>query len=452
MSRVPTVEEAEQAIVLREDLNVGQLGLISIQRKIAEDYAQWKVSFNRNGIPSEIECNGIQKYGVPHGIDNDTYLALQELYIEQGCPDDGLFGFTMYRLLQLCGLADTGANRQMLRVSLERLSSTQYWISGAWRSHEDDDWVTVGFRLIEKLIFTRSRRDTDGAKQIAVTLPRELTRNIRNGYFKPVSATLLRQLGQPARAAYRVLDSLRHDPVQHHDRAATLTISLMDLAQRCGIASDRPDKIRRTLEPIHEMLIQTEYLTGVVITGVGRKQSLTYSFGQAVPEPDARLVELLVALKVPLVAAKKAAFDYAGQVEDGVAQARAILTHGYSPANPVGFVLDVVRSYGNGKYAWPSGTHQPKEVEAARTRIQKQVKKEVAKVEAELAQPSRDDLLRVLSFLLVGEHLRAEDLATLPTETLISLRSQVLTRPGAERRQVAQGVRRLLAEQRELPL
>ncbi|WP_264158023.1 hypothetical protein [Deinococcus wulumuqiensis] len=36
-----------------------------------------------------MECNGTQKYGVPHGIDNDTYLALQELYIEQGVRKAG---------------------------------------------------------------------------------------------------------------------------------------------------------------------------------------------------------------------------------------------------------------------------------------------------------------------------------------------------------------------------
>ena len=89
--------------------------------------------------------------------------------------------------------------------------------------------MTVGFRLIEKLVFTRSRRDVDGAKAIAVTLPRELIRNIRNGYFKPVSTTLLRQLGQPARATYRVLDALRHDPVQFQAKTVSLQISLMDL-------------------------------------------------------------------------------------------------------------------------------------------------------------------------------------------------------------------------------
>lgn len=58
-----------------------------------------------------------------------------------------------------CGLEveDSGANRGMMRESFERLSAAQYWISGAWRSHEDDEWVTVACRLIEKLAFTRSR-------------------------------------------------------------------------------------------------------------------------------------------------------------------------------------------------------------------------------------------------------------------------------------------------------
>ena len=62
-------------------------------------------------------------------------------------------------------------------------------------------------------------------------------------------------------------------------------------------------------------------------------------------------MDLLVGLKVPVVAARKLALDYPQYVRDGVAQARAILARGYRPHNDVGFVLDVVRSYGNGKYA-----------------------------------------------------------------------------------------------------
>lgn len=102
-------------------------------------------------------------------------------------------------------------------------------------------------------------------------------------------------MGQHARAAYRVLYALRHDPVEHEARAATLPITLMDLAQRCGIASEKPDKIRRTLEPIHENLIKAEYLREVKITGRGKKQLLSYVFGQATLEPDNTLVTLVVA-------------------------------------------------------------------------------------------------------------------------------------------------------------
>lgn len=68
-----------------------------------------------------------------------------------------------------CGLEDSGANRRMMRESLERLSDAQCWISGAWRSHEDDEWVTVGFRLIEKLAFTRCRRNRRGAAATAIS-------------------------------------------------------------------------------------------------------------------------------------------------------------------------------------------------------------------------------------------------------------------------------------------
>lgn len=348
MSDAKVIKKTEG--ILREDLNVTQLGLISIQRKIPPDYTNWKVGFNRSGIESEVECNGTQKYGVPHGIDNDTYLALQELYIEQGCPESGVFSFSMYQLIQMCDLQDTGGNRKVLRQSLERLSATQYWISGAWRSHEDDEWVTAGFRLIEKLVFTRKRSDIDGAKAISVTLPRELVRNIRNGYFKPVSAALLRELGQPSRAAYRVIDGLRHDPVQPDAKTRTLEISLMDLGRRCGIASDRPDKIRRTLEPIHEDLLRMHYLVEATIKGRGKNQEVHYVFGEASAEPDQELVALMTSMDVPLVAARKAALDYPEKVRDGVAQAKALLQSGYRPHNEVGFVIDVVRSYGTGKY------------------------------------------------------------------------------------------------------
>lgn len=415
---------ADNDRVLREDLNVGQLGLISIQRKIAADYTSWKVAFERGGIKSEIECNGTQKFGVPHGVDNDSYLALQDLYLEQGCAEDGVIVFTMYRLLKMCGLEDNGANRKVMRQSLERLAATTYWIGGAWRSHEEDDWIVASFRLIEKLVFTRARTDADGAKMIAVTLPRELTRNIRNGYFKPVSMTLLRTLGQPARAAYRVIDALRHDPILHQRRSVSLQIGLMELAQRCGIASDKPDKIRRMLEPVHEDLLAAGYLKKVTFVGRGRQQEVQYVFGQMTPEPDADLVALLTELNVPLAASRKAALEYPQLVTDGTAQARAILKTGYQPKNHVGFVLDVVRSYGNGKYQWPDGPGQPAPPVARLPAPAVEV------VDVPDPPRSAEDLARTLGFLLRLPRPSKETLARLPLELLEEAHRTVVGQPG----------------------
>ncbi|WP_225983543.1 hypothetical protein [Deinococcus wulumuqiensis] len=75
-----------------------------------------------------------------------------------------------------------------------------------------------------------------------------------------------------------------------------------------------------------------------------------YVFGEASAEPDQELVALMTSMDVPLVAARKAALDYPEKVRDGVAQAKALLQSGYRPHNEVGFVIDVVRSYGTGKY------------------------------------------------------------------------------------------------------
>ena len=121
-----------------------------------------------------------------------------------------------------------------------------------------------------------------------------------------------------------------------------------------------------------------------------------------------------------MVAARKLALDYPQTVRDGVAQARAILARGYRPHNDVGFVLDVVRSYGNGKYAWPEGARLPRPLEEAPARPRP------PQPEMPEAPPSSEDLARTLAFLLKAEGLRREDLARLPLTTLQDVHGRVL--------------------------
>ncbi|WP_254843022.1 hypothetical protein [Deinococcus marmoris] len=144
---------------------------------------------------------------------------------------------------------------------------------------------------------------------------------------------------------------------------------------------------------------------------------------------------------MPLVAARKAALDYPERVRDAVTLVRAILGRGYKPANKVGFVLDVVRSYGTGKYAWPEEASRP--VLAAPSVRAHTVSSDEEPSEV---QASAEDLARTLTFLLKGEGLQRDALARLPVETLQDAHRQVVGLPRDARQGVADLLRALSAE------
>lgn len=88
----------------REELNLVSNGLICIQRQIPPNTNSWTRHYERDGVPREIVCRSPEDFGVPHGLDNDVNLGLQEEFISQGCPDDNTVRVTMYRLLKMCNL------------------------------------------------------------------------------------------------------------------------------------------------------------------------------------------------------------------------------------------------------------------------------------------------------------------------------------------------------------
>lgn len=74
-----------------DELNVGQLALISIQTRLPAGTLEWEDSFNVGGRQVHIQCTGPGQLGVPHGIDNDVSVALINQFISQGVlPQDSV--------------------------------------------------------------------------------------------------------------------------------------------------------------------------------------------------------------------------------------------------------------------------------------------------------------------------------------------------------------------------
>ncbi|UQN08866.1 replication initiator protein A [Deinococcus sp. QL22] len=273
-----------------DELNVARLSLISAQSRVPASYTSWTRTYQAGETTVTVTCTALTGHVVPHGLDNDVMVAIINLYLEDGCPEDGTIRVTMHRLLQAAGLSGSAHYYREVRQCLRRLQSTSYQIVQGWWVQGRQRHVDATFNYLWKVTATRED-DDDIRSALEIRLPDEVARSIRDGYVKPLDLGVYRDLSSPpVRAVYRVLDALRWDSGSAQDR---VTVNLLEWGERLSIYSAEPDKIRRVLQPAHDELTQRGILIGVEIEGRGKAQQLTYVFAPAARLPDPELLQEL---------------------------------------------------------------------------------------------------------------------------------------------------------------
>ncbi|GGN42910.1 replication initiator protein A [Deinococcus daejeonensis] len=258
-----------------DELNVARLSLISAQSRVPAGYTGWTRTYQTGERTVTVTCTALTGHVVPHGLDNDVMVAIINLYLEDGCPEDGTVRVSLHRLLLAAGLHASAHYYREVRQSLRRLQSTSYQITQGWLSQGRQRHLDATFNYLWKVTATRDEKD-DAGSVLEIRLPDEIALSIRDGYVKPLDLTLYRELSSPpVRAVYRVLDALRWDSGSAQDR---VTINLLEWGERLSIYSTEPDKIRRVLQPAHDELRERGILLDVEVTGRGKSQELTYVF------------------------------------------------------------------------------------------------------------------------------------------------------------------------------
>ena len=285
-----------------DELNVARLSLISAQSRGPIDYTNWTRTYQAGGKTVTVTCTAITGQVVPHGLDNDVMVAIINLYLEDGCPEDGTVRVSMHRLLQAAGLNVGAHYYREVRACLRRLQSTSYQIVQGWWSQGKQRHVGATFNYLWKVTATRED-EYDAGSALEIRLPDEVARSIREGYVKPLDLDLYHDLSSPpVRAVYRVLDALRWDSGSAQDR---VTVNLLEWGERLSIYSTEPDKIRRVLQPAREELTTRGILLGIEIEGRGKARSLTYVFSPVDQPPNPELLRALTRRGVyPAVAGK----------------------------------------------------------------------------------------------------------------------------------------------------
>lgn len=409
-----------------EEVNIAQVGLISIQNRVPDDLTHWKDTLDVMGRAITIECIGASTMSVPHGIDNDVSVALVALFVQQGAPRSNQIRVTSHELLMAAGLDRSGKSYRRLADSLGRLEATLYKISG-WRDHANRRWSRTSFRYIAR-VTEDVERDAgeamprlgtlDRATKLLIELPGDIADSIRAGYVKPIDLDFLRSLSQPVtRGLYRRLDAWRHDPVNPDHVLLRFEVPLTTWARLCRIVTDRTELMRRALEPAHEELVERGYLREVEYRGRGQKQTLTYHFQTSVPLPLTETQRAAVDRLAELGAARGPAEGLARQLPetvflDRVALAEHLVRTSRNVRNKGGLAIDVVHDTEGHKYALPDGFVFPSEAERRRVSVPARRDRDTLD-EDELSPPEgsaeqTEQRLRALKVLLHADFSRAE--------------------------------------------
>lgn len=304
-----------------DELNFARFGVISMHSRIDKEITSWNSEFTINGRTFRIEA--ITPEGRPHGIDTDTLVAIETLFVTNGCPDDNWVHTTAYELRDMMGLVNNGDSYHRIRQSLRRLYLTSVIVgrktsvSGSGKV----SWDNVGVRFLEGFRYRDIEDDEaltvlDGEATLSIRLGEQLASSIRHGISQVLDGQLLHQLEQPpARALYRTLQAHRRQ--DDGSLLKEFRVPLADWRHATGLTSDRVDLLRRALEAAHEELLANHYLEQAVIEGRGKKAYAYYSFLER-GAADPTLVMLLRQAGVTISRATVLAAQYPDRVEAAI--------------------------------------------------------------------------------------------------------------------------------------
>lgn len=376
-----------------DELNFARFGVISMHSRIDREVTSWKSEFTINGRTFRIEA--ITPEGRPHGIDTDTLVAVETLFVASSCPEDNWVHTTAYEMRELMGLGNNGDSYHRLRQSLRRLYLTSVIVgrkTSVANASGRVTWDNVGVRFLEGIRY-RDAEDAnalsmlDGEATLSIRLGEQLAASIRNGVSQVLDGQLLHQLEQPpARALYRTLQAhRRQDDGTLLDQ---LRVPLAEWRLATGLTTERTDLVRRALEAAHDELLANRYLEAVSIEGHGKKAYASYTFAER-GAADPALVVLLRHAGVTVSRATALAAQHPERVEEALRflESRRASTGG-TVRNPGGLVADFIEN--PGKYQLPEEFVEPRREREQRlseltAKRQKVVEAEQSELLAQLA-------------------------------------------------------------------
>lgn len=302
--RVPAPARPDDSVKGHDEKNFATLVMMPTAPRVPPDLIRWEKRIVRpGGHVATLTVTAAGGHVVPHGADNDVMVALINLYVEQGAPDDRWVQTTAHELLLTMNSAIGGRQYEQLRVSLDRLHGAKFAVTDGWYELKGRRYTTQSFIPLSAVTTTGAQAEDGSARFdnrtiLRIQLHETITDSIRDGYVRPLDMALYQALQTDAsRALYRYLD-VEFDRLRAAGQGPyAYAADALVVASNLGLSTDRFDMVLQRLKKVNEDLVQTGYLGAVTVTGRGRKARFTYELAPAQaaagPQADPELLALV---------------------------------------------------------------------------------------------------------------------------------------------------------------
>lgn len=281
------LEDSLLPAVIHPEANFLRLPLFSLSWRGLKNKTKTEYRYidERDGKKVELlwQVTANAEYGYPTPFDHKVARAVDALINESiqknGYPLQNPIPFSIYRLARLTDhRSDSATLYARIRESIERIIATTIKSEGSFFLKDEKRWLGKVFHIYESAIFMgREMPDGSIADSNYLWLGREYLRNINAQYTRPLDYTYLTGLrSELASRLYELLSGKFYGLPQKEE---CLRISYSNLCQTLPITEQRYySKAREKLDPAHEELIKTGYLSRVIYQRYKRRKSFNIKY------------------------------------------------------------------------------------------------------------------------------------------------------------------------------
>lgn len=387
-------------IITKEEMNLAEFPFTLLSHRTSENQKTIEIDQkirDRNGriINQKWIVTGSDKFGLPLAADNDIYLALMQIFKENGFESRQVY-FTRYQLLKTMDQIPSKQTYKMVERALDRMISVTVKSENAFWDNRAKTYVTKAFHLFDSYdLYDERNRNYDyiqpGLPLSNVVMSEFLFNSIKSSYIKSLDIGFYFTLQTPlTRRLYRFLDKKKYHKNVYE-------IDIMSLSSLMPLHDPYLSQIKRRLEKAHQELIDKGYLKNVVYNknqGSGQEIVVYVFEDSSLPvQPELNLefnildsentniiLQKLIDRGITRAVAQQLTTNYSAEQIENQIEAFDWLTTKKSPLlerNPAGFLRKAIEE----NYQVPSDYLREKKRELAKQKKEQEKEAEQSRLE-----------------------------------------------------------------------